>query len=374
MNENRILELDFGYQYRAIVISDIHGGLHLYNDLINKVNLKEPDYLIILGDSIEKGKYSTEMIDLLRDLSNRERTYVLSGNWEMSLCKAILDEKYSESLLSYAKSVSNKSSIITTWLKQMNIRLEEVEEPKKIQRILLENYKEDIEFLNNLPYAIETNDHILVHAGIDNSIDWKNSDVEHLLTYKSFYEACHNEQKPIVVGHWPTSNYRKNSINSDIIIDLEKNIICIDGGYSIKASGQLNALIINKKNSKVSYNCVSTNEFQEYIVEKNTKPKKAKVGKIDWQSGSLEIINTFEEFSLCKVIDTEEEVLVKNELLSITDKEAVCIDDYVSRFLDVSAGEIVEVVNIYGKYAQARYKDKFGWILKENIRKHESIK
>ena len=43
-------------EYRIVAISDVHARPDLLKKLIDKVELKESDYLIIIGDFITKGK------------------------------------------------------------------------------------------------------------------------------------------------------------------------------------------------------------------------------------------------------------------------------------------------------------------------------
>lgn len=40
---------------RIFVVSDIHGYYNLFEKLLNKIDLKKDDLLIILGDSCDRG-------------------------------------------------------------------------------------------------------------------------------------------------------------------------------------------------------------------------------------------------------------------------------------------------------------------------------
>ena len=51
--------------YRLIVISDIHGHLDRFKALLQKVKYTPDDYLIILGDFVEKGDQVIETIRLM---------------------------------------------------------------------------------------------------------------------------------------------------------------------------------------------------------------------------------------------------------------------------------------------------------------------
>ncbi|EAX81196.1 Ser/Thr protein phosphatase, putative [Trichomonas vaginalis G3] len=72
------------FNERAIVVGDIHGNLH---DLLRilKINGLPPDtYYIFLGDYVDRGEYSIEVISLLLSLHNLfpEQIFLLRGNHE----------------------------------------------------------------------------------------------------------------------------------------------------------------------------------------------------------------------------------------------------------------------------------------------------
>ena len=69
--------------YRMIVISDIHGHLDRFKSLLQKVKYTPEDYLIILGDFVEKGDQVIETIHYVERLKQNPRTYVLMGRIEI---------------------------------------------------------------------------------------------------------------------------------------------------------------------------------------------------------------------------------------------------------------------------------------------------
>ena len=71
--------------YRCIVISDIHGHLDRFKQLLNKVNYTSNDYLVILGDFVEKGDQVIDTIHFVQELDKNEKTYVLAGNCEWAM-------------------------------------------------------------------------------------------------------------------------------------------------------------------------------------------------------------------------------------------------------------------------------------------------
>ena len=106
-----------------------------------------------------------------------------------------------------------------------------------------------------MPIAYETDDFIVIHAGIENKENWGETKEEVALYAQEFYKQGHQAEKIVIVGHWPVVNYRAKQVSShNPIIDLDKKIIALDGGNQIKKDGQLNALII--QNGMYSYKYV----------------------------------------------------------------------------------------------------------------------
>ena len=56
----KTIKLDITDDYKIIAISDVHGHKCHLESLIQKLQLKETDILIILGDFINRGKDSLE--------------------------------------------------------------------------------------------------------------------------------------------------------------------------------------------------------------------------------------------------------------------------------------------------------------------------
>ena len=123
------------------IISDIHGEYGLLVKLMNKIGFSDRDLLYVGGDMIEKGDGSVRVLELLRD---RPNVRCILGNHE----QAFLDyyhhlmrtsEDY-EWVLSELKKYLGADGELLTW--------------------------DTVDWLEALPYYIETDDFILVHAGV----------------------------------------------------------------------------------------------------------------------------------------------------------------------------------------------------------------
>lgn len=89
-------------EYRCIVISDIHSHLDRFKALLKKVDYRYDDYLIILGDFIEKGTQALETVRFLQELQAKsERVYVILGNCEYALEEMVDNPKYANQIVHY---------------------------------------------------------------------------------------------------------------------------------------------------------------------------------------------------------------------------------------------------------------------------------
>ncbi|PAB59525.1 metallophosphoesterase [Anaeromicrobium sediminis] len=357
---SRIIELPTYEKYRLIVMSDIHGGLNSYKKLTEKVKLAENDYLIILGDFIEKGPYSKKLLEELKKISKHKNRIIISGNCEAFISYLMKDINHCEKMYKY---MGNKPyrSIFDDWIGELNVNLDETT-PEELHIRINKVYKEDIDFISTLPIGLEFDKFIFVHGGIDYINDWKDSSFRTLLACDEFYKKGHKSDKIVVVGHWPTSNYKGFSGSGDVIIDKEKRIICIDGGYAVKIKGQMNALIIEKDGGNYNISSEKIDDFTKYKVIEENKGSEKIPEKLGWPCNKIRIIEKKEEFSLCERIHNGEYINVKNELIEFDGKEYYCNQDYQEYFLTVNKGDEIRVAGIYGKYALARFKDEYGWI------------
>ncbi|MGB0929378.1 MAG: metallophosphoesterase [Chitinophagales bacterium] len=74
---------------RRIAIGDIHGCVNTLQALIEKINLKKEDTLFLLGDLIDKGLYSKQVVNFVLQLKKENfNVLVVKGNHEESFLTA----------------------------------------------------------------------------------------------------------------------------------------------------------------------------------------------------------------------------------------------------------------------------------------------
>lgn len=356
----KIKEVSIPKESRIIVISDIHGEIHLFKKLLKKVDFTEKDYLIINGDMCEKGENSAEVVHLIMSLStNNSRVHITEGN-----CDALVEELLDENpqIINY---LLHRNSIMKEWLEAVGYILTETSTAQEVKAILLKQYRKEIDWLNQLPTAIETENFIFVHAGLEDISNWQDTPRKTAITIPSFLSKKHQANKYVVVGHWPVINYSTDIPSDNPIIDDKKKIIAIDGGNVVKQTGQLNALIIENKHFSYTY----VDHFPTKIAVKDFQADNKMLGSINYPNYSIIPLEKMEYFTLCKQVETGFEYYVKNEYI-ISGKDGYCVKADVSCVqLNVTKGEKLSIVDDTCRgYTLIKKNGLLGWVPQETFR------
>ncbi len=229
---------------RRIVIGDIHGCFNTLKTLIErKIILSSEDHLYFVGDFIDRGPKTRDVIEYLIQLK-RQGYYLfpVRGNHEAMLLNALQDE--SNMRLWYANGA------------------EETIRSFEIPEHLLNKYEclkfipdHFIQFINSFPYYYSLEDYIIVHAGINFSAD--DIFIDHhamLWTRNMTYQGEKISYKTIVHGHTPTP---LTKLKFDII-NPENKILNIDTGCVYKDLPGYGILVGLNLDNRELY-------FQEYI-------------------------------------------------------------------------------------------------------------
>lgn len=238
--ELKIHNMDYNLNQRLIILSDIHGKVDLFKKALQKVKFTSHDICIIVGDLCERGERSLELIRYIIELQKTYHIYCVTGN-----CDTIVEDFLTEdeqSLKNYL--LHRKYSLIKEMCDELNIEVNEYLDIRMLRELFSIYFKQEIDFLTNLPTIIETKSHIFVHAGIDVNLPLNKQNPLICVTMPSFMRQNVHFDKTVIVGHYPVCNYDKNINCNNVRYDFNKNIIGIDGGNTIKYWGQLNILII----------------------------------------------------------------------------------------------------------------------------------
>ncbi|NQU64982.1 MAG: metallophosphoesterase [SAR324 cluster bacterium] len=178
---------------KIFAVGDIHGEFEKLQCLLDRLPFdEERDFLIFVGDYINRGPQSAEVISCLIDLKKRVRHMIaLMGNHEYEL-------------LNYAKT-GEESSLHR--LRQMG-----VEETLKSYQDSSIRQLRDLAFLPEthkrfltdlLPYY-QSGEYTFVHAGVVPGKSLQENTLEHLVSVRSiFLNSEEDHGVTIVFGHTP---------------------------------------------------------------------------------------------------------------------------------------------------------------------------
>jgi serine/threonine protein phosphatase 1 len=173
---------------RHIVIGDIHGCYAELMDLLDRIGLRDEDQVISVGDAVDRGPDTPRVIEFFR---NRPGSVVLVGNHE---------RKHIRRVLSYSQRIT---------------RLQ-----------LGEHYPGAVSWMDSLPYFYETEEAIIVHAGLQPGLPLEQQRPEILCGSTSGERALRRQfgerpwfeffkgPKPIIFGHkvFPEGSLRKSGL------------------------------------------------------------------------------------------------------------------------------------------------------------------
>ncbi|WP_339253959.1 metallophosphoesterase [Sporosarcina sp. FSL W8-0480] len=351
-----VRELKLERDRRVIITSDVHANLPLFQRLLEKVNYTSNDYLFINGDLCEKGTDSLSTVEFARKLcAESDRVFITKGN-----CDVVHNYVFNnvEGIKNYMRK--RKNSVLNEMLDQHGKTLSDFETLQELGEFYREHFGGLIDWLDQLPIAYETEDFIIIHAGIEDIPDWKETSHEFALYAPSFYEKGHQADKTVIVGHWPVVNYRANEPSSNSpIIDLDKKIIALDGGNQIKRDGQLNALIMNGEEITYTY----VDELKKEIITRSHVDETNRVGTVTYPNYEIRVVEEGEFFTLCENKNLGIQQWIKNEFIH----EGMCKNDLCTTFLSVQAGETVSIIDDQqAGYSLVKLSSgEVGWIPKD---------
>lgn len=205
---------------RSCIIGDIHGCVNSLTKLLKLVE-NEADSFIFLGDYIDRGPNSKQVVDYILDLKKRHRDVVtLLGNHEIMLINYL--EGYDDATFLKA---GGEQTLLSYGIKPKT-KLEKVKELFP---------EEHMNFFNELPLLREDQHGIYVHAGIEPGVRLNRQVSNYCLWIRDeFIRTPYKFIKPVVFGH---TVFREPFV--------QKNKIGIDTGAVY--GGKLTALLLPEK-------------------------------------------------------------------------------------------------------------------------------
>ncbi|ATF13502.1 serine/threonine protein phosphatase [Brevibacillus brevis X23] len=226
---------------RMLVMSDLHGCHDLFTKMLEKVAYDPTqDRLILLGDYVDRGRYSKQVLNKVIELVNTYGAVALVGNHDkMFLDWLLTNDGMNE--FNFFRNGGLQTVESYCGLDFFDAGIDTV----KAKRFILKNFNHHISFLSELPYYHEEDDYIFVHAGLNPTYEnWRLTPYSEMIWIREeFHNGKVNTDKTIVFGHTPCVH-----LHGKADIWYWENKIGIDGAAAY--GHQLNCLEITNEGLK----------------------------------------------------------------------------------------------------------------------------
>ena len=217
------------------VIPDVHGCFRTLKALLEKkICPSKEDELFFLGDLIDRGKYSKNVLDYLIDLEKQGFSIkAIKGNHEAYLLSAYQNEKTFHA--SFLGKKHCKEYFF--WLKVGGKETLDSFEINDIKDIDVQY----IQWIEKLPYYYITENFVLVHAGLNFNIKNPFEDTDFMLINTQFTVIpAKIGNRSVIHGHIPLS---MEGIETLIKEKNNYHYICLDNGCYFDSNDTYGSLI-----------------------------------------------------------------------------------------------------------------------------------
>jgi serine/threonine protein phosphatase 1 len=167
---------------RTLAIGDIHGCDVAFLALLRALGITSGDTVVVLGDAVDRGPGSRQVIDRLLRLQDECRLVFILGNHEEMMLEGLEDERVAKGWLQYGGA--------STLLSYGG-------DPRSIP-------PEHLDFLRSGLNYWETDSDLFLHANVDPTLPLEGQEIEVLRwTHLTGFESPHPSGKRIICGHTP---------------------------------------------------------------------------------------------------------------------------------------------------------------------------
>jgi serine/threonine protein phosphatase 1 len=197
---------------KIFAVGDIHGCYQKLLDMMDKLTINfNKDTLVFLGDYIDRGESSFQVVDYLADLKKQHNNIVfLKGNHEEMFFNYLSGEDEVTFLFNGGEQT----------LKGYTDAKGSISVPQS-----------HLDFFNALQLYYETDDYIFVHAGLREGVPLEQQKPEDLLWIRrSFIDSDYDFGKLVVFGHTPYSEVliKDNKIGIDTGAVYGYKLTCLE--------------------------------------------------------------------------------------------------------------------------------------------------
>lgn len=206
---------------RIIGITDIHGEYEKLCRVLEKITPQKDDTIVFMGDYIDRGKKSKEVVDKIIDMQNICNCVYLTGSHEYAMLHAKTDEYYNYLFWNYGGDATAESY-------------------GGFDNIM----KIHGDFFNNLKFYHIIGNYLFVHAGVRIGIPLEDQSEEDMVYIRSaFYNNKHHLPYKIIFGHTEFDTPQ-----------VQEDKICIDTGCGKYKNAPLTAIVIDENGKETFIN------------------------------------------------------------------------------------------------------------------------
>jgi serine/threonine protein phosphatase 1 len=181
------------------VIGDIHGFSVTFENLVDTLDLSEKDRVVVVGDLIDRGPDSYNVVKIVQADS---RIYSTKGNHEQMMVEGFIPKGISHKLEANLWLRNGGIETAASYIRAFTTHSGEEDSAALEQEIIA-----DKKWMNSLPTHIILDKWRLVHAGYDPRTELdEQGEAEHLWIRTPFHSSktAIDEQRCVVFGHTPT--------------------------------------------------------------------------------------------------------------------------------------------------------------------------
>ncbi len=202
------------------VMSDIHGRYDEYKEMLAKINFSEDDSLFILGDAVDRGPKSME---ILLDMCYAPNIFPIMGNHDviaLACLKEVSKEITDESVAEFIEAGEDIITMLTDWMFNLGgqATMDSYSRLSTDEKEMVLEYIEDMPLYEEL--VIGGKSYILAHTigpenfypdralGTYNEVD--------LLHARCDYGMMYYKDKILITGHTATCTLEENGFQSKL--------------------------------------------------------------------------------------------------------------------------------------------------------------
>ena len=217
---------------RVYAVGDIHGRLDLFSALADAINDddsragKARTTVILLGDLVDRGPASAQVIDFARRWQEQRKVRILTGNHEEMFLRSFDDLEMFRHFLRHG----GRETIMSYGVPRRDFVAADLQEAQAIMRRAVP--EADRAFLEGFEDMISIGDYLFVHAGIDPGVPLGEQRRQDLRWIREPF-LSHGEPHELMIVHGHTIREEPDECSNRIGIDT--------GAFM---SGRLTALML----------------------------------------------------------------------------------------------------------------------------------